>query len=168
MSTAPEETYLARTFDDDRYAWARSRRVRHRAVVAEVALFVALLAATVGSASTDQGWTTWFFIVWTAGMLAFIPMRSVLDLGIRGVLDRDRRSLDEHQRRLGERSHSAMGRPSMALTFVAIGGAVAVVALTGHVAPALCLGFLLWLASGLLTYWHLAWTTPEEPVDTEI
>ncbi|MGY2004472.1 hypothetical protein [Blastococcus sp. SYSU DS1024] len=167
MSTHPQQTYLAKTFDDDRYAWARSRRARRRSVAAEVALFVALVAATLVSASTDEGWTTTYFVIWTAGMLAFIPLHSVLNLGIRGVLDRDKRSLDEHQRRLGERSHSAMGWPSMALTFAAIGGAVAVVALTEHVALALCLGFLLWLASGLLTYWHLAWTAPEEPADAD-
>jgi hypothetical protein len=165
VSISPGQTYLARTFDDERYAWARTRRVRRRAVLAEIALFVALIAATLASAATDQGWTTTYFVVWTVGMLAFIPLHSVLNLGIRGVLDRDRRSLDEHQRRLGERSHSAMGWPSMALTFAAFAGAVAVVGLTGHVALGLCLGFLLWLAGGLLTYWHLAWTSPEEPAD---
>jgi hypothetical protein len=165
VSTSPAQTYLARTFDDERYAWARTRRVRRRAVLAEVALFVALIAATLASAATDQGWTTTYYIVWTVGMLAFIPLHSVLNLGIRGVLDRDRRSLDEHQRRLGERSQSAMGWPSMALSFAAFAGAVAVVGLTGQVALGLCLGFLLWLAGGLLTYWHLAWTSPEEPAE---
>jgi fatty acid desaturase len=165
VSISPDRTYLARTFDDERYAWARTRRVRRRAVLAEVALFVALVAATLASAATDQGWTTTYYVVWTVGMLAFIPMHSVLNLGIRGVLDRDKRSLDEHQRRLGERSHSAMGWPSSALTFAAFAGAVAVVGLTGHVALGLCLGFLLWLAGGLLTYWHLAWTSPEEPAE---
>lgn len=168
MSISPDQTYLARTFDDGRYAWARRRQVRRRAVVAEVALMVALIAATLAAATTSSGWPTWFFIAWTVGMLAFIPPHSVLNLGIRGVLDRDKRSLDEHQRRLGERSHSAMTWPSTALTFAAWAGAVAVVALTGHVAPALCLGFLLWFTSGLLTYWHLAWTSPEEPADTDL
>jgi zinc transporter ZupT len=165
MSTPPQQTYLARTFDDGRYAWARSPSVRRRAVLAEAALLAALIAAAVAAGSTDEGWPTWFFIAWTLGMVAFIPVHSVLNLGIRGVLDRDARSLDEHQRRLGERSHSAVSTPAAALTFTAVAGAVAVVALTEHVAPALCLGFLLWFTSGLLTYWHLAWTAPEEPAD---
>ena len=167
MSTMPDQTYLARTFDDGRYAWSRTGRVRRRAVVGEAALLVALTAATVTASTTDDGWPTWFFVAWTVGMLAFIPLHSVLNLGIRGVLDRDARSLDEHQRRLGERSHSAVSWPAAALTFSAVAGAVAVVALTGHVAPALCLGFLLWFTSGLLTYWHLAWTAPEEPADAD-
>lgn len=168
MSTYPEQTYLARAFEDERYAWARHPRVRRRAVVAEAALLTALTGATIAAASTDTGWSTWFFMVWTVGLVAFIPLHSVLNLGIRGVLDRDKRSLDEHQRRLGERSHSAVGWPSTALTFVAFTGAVAVVALTEHVALALCLGFLLWFAGGLLTYWHLAWTSPEEPADLDL
>jgi hypothetical protein len=165
VSISPEQTYLARTFDDGRYDWARRPAVRRRAVVAEAALVTALTAATLAAATTDSGWPTWFFITWTVGMLAFVPMHSVLNLGIRGVLDRDKRSLDEHQRRLAERSHSAISWPSAGLTFAAWAGAAAVVALTGHVAPALCLGFLLWFTSGLLTYWHLAWTSPEEPAE---
>jgi fatty acid desaturase len=165
VSSQPQQTYLARTFEDERYAWTRQPRVRRRAVVAEAALLAALVAATLAAAATDEGWPTWFFVVWMVGMLGFVPLHSVLNLGIRGVLDRDKRSLDEHQRRQGERSHSAMGWPNAALTFAAFTGAVAVVALTGHVMPAICLGFLLWFASGLLTYWHLAWTAPEEPAD---
>jgi zinc transporter ZupT len=167
VSNAPDQTYLARTFDDGRYDWARRREVRRRAVLGEAALVATLIAATLAAATTDSGWPTWFFVAWTAGMLAFIPLHSVLNLGIRGVLDRDKRSLDEHQRRLAERSHSAMSWPSYALTFAAWAGAVTVLAFSEHVAPALCLGFLLWFTSGLLTYWHLAWTSPEEPADTE-
>ena len=163
MSTHPEQTFLARTFEDERYAWARDRQVRRRAVAGEAALLTALVAAVLTTLATGTGWSTWFFAAWTVGMLAFVPLHSLLNLGIRGVLDRDRRSLDEHQRRLGERSHSAVAWPSAALTFTAWAGAVAAVGLTGHVAPALCLGFLLWFAGGLLTYWHLAWTSPEEP-----
>ncbi|MCZ2857396.1 hypothetical protein [Blastococcus sp. VKM Ac-2987] len=168
MSISPDQTYLARTFDDGRYDWARSRRVRRRAVLAEAALLVALVAVTLAAATTSEGWTTWYFVAWTAGMLGFIPLHSVLNLGIRGVFDRDSRSLDEHQQRLADRSHNAMGWPSMGLSFAAWTGAVAVVALTGHVALALCLGFLLWFTSGLLTYWHLAWTAPEEPADADL
>jgi hypothetical protein len=168
VSNSPAQTYLARTFDDGRYDWARRPQVRRRAVVAEAALVATLLAATLAAAGTGSGWPTWFFVLWTVGMLLFIPAHSLLNLGIRGVLDRDKRSLDEHQRRLAERSHSAVSWPSAALTFSAWAGAVTVVAVTGHVAPALCLGFLLWFTSGLLTYWHLAWTSPEEPADADL
>ena len=167
MSISPEQTHLARTLDDGRYAWARRRQVRRRAVVGEAVLVAALVAATV-TAAAGTGWTTWFFVAWTVGMLAFIPLHSVLNLGIRGVFDRGGRSLDEHQRRLRERSYSAMGWPSYALTFAAFTGAVTVVALTHHVELALCLGFLLWFTSGLLAYWHLAWTSPEEPADADL
>ena len=31
----------------------------------------------------------------------------------------------------------------------------------------LYLGFLLWFAAGLLAYWHLAWTAPDEPADLD-
>ncbi len=168
MSISPDQTYLARTFDDGRYAWARSRRVRRRTVVAQAVLLAALVAVTLAAASTSEGWTTWYFVAWTVGMLGFIPLHSVLNLGIRGVFDRDDRSLDEHQQRLRERSHSAMGWPGTALTLAAWTGAVAVVALTDHVAMALCLGFLLWFTAGLLAYWHLAWTAPEEPTDADL
>jgi hypothetical protein len=167
MSTPPQQTYLARTFDDGRYAWARSRRVRRRAVVAEVALFLALIAATLVSAVTDRGWTTTYYVVWTAGMLAFIPLHSVLNAGIRGLFDRSARSLDEHQQRQRDLSFVSMAWPATALHFLAWAGAVTVVGTSGHVALGLCLGFLLWLAAGLLPYWHLAWTAPDEPADVD-
>ena len=98
-------------------------------------------------------------------MLGFIPLHSVLNLGIRGVLDRSERSLDEHQQGLRNRSFLAMAWPATALQLAAWAGAVTLVAASGHVALALCWGFLLWLAAGLLTYWHLAWTAPDEPTD---
>lgn len=167
MSNRPDRTYLARTFEDDRYAWARRPVVRHRLVIAEVALLAVLVAATLAASSTDDGWTTGFFVVWTTGMLAFIPLHSLLNLGIRGVFDRSRRSLDEHQLGLRERAFARMGWPSSALTFLAWSGGVALVALTTHVVLALCWGFLLWLGAGLLPYWHLAWTAPAEPAVDE-
>ncbi|MGY1884978.1 hypothetical protein ACI799_06725 [Blastococcus sp. SYSU DS0753] len=167
MTISPEQTYLARTFEDGRYAWARSLTNRRRAVVAEAVLLVALIAATLTAAITGTGWSTWFFAAWTAGMLAFIPLHSLLNLGIRGVFDRSTRSLDEHQQRVRERSYSAVGWPSTALHFAAWFGAVTLVALTDHVDLALCLGFLLWFSAGLLSYWHLAWTAPEEPADAD-
>ncbi|WP_104524741.1 hypothetical protein [Blastococcus atacamensis] len=167
MSISPEQTYLARTFDDGRYAWARSRQVRHLAVVAQAVLLAALVACTVLAAMTDDGWSTWFLVVWTAGMVAFIPLHSVLNLGIRGVFDRSDRSLDEHQRRQHEQSLGATVWPSLALHLAAWCAAVAVVALTGHVTPALCLGFLLWFAGWILPSWNLAWTAPDEPADAD-
>jgi uncharacterized MAPEG superfamily protein len=161
VSTGPDQTYLARTFDDDRYAWARSRRVRHRAVGAQAVLLTVLIAGAVAAAATE-GWSTSFAVLWCVGMLVFVPLHSVLNAGIRGVLDRSDRSLDEHQQRLRDRSVVAVAWPATALHFAGFTGAVAVVALTGHVAPALCLGFLLWFSAGLLAYWHLAWTAPDE------
>lgn len=165
MSTHPQQTYLARTFDDSRYDWARGRRTRRRAVLGEVALFATLVTATLACAASPEGWSTWFFVVWTAGMLGFIPLHSLLNLGIRGVFDRSSRSMDEHQQELRERSYVAVAWPAWGLNFTAFAGAVTLVALTDEVALALCLGFLLWMTAGLLAYWHLAWTAPEEPAD---
>ena len=167
MSTTPDQTYLARAFDDGRYAWARTRTVRRRAVLAEATLLAALVAATLLAAATDEGWTTPFVVAWSVGMLGFVPLHSVLNLGIRGVFDRAGRSLDEHQEFLRERSLSATSWPATGLHLLAWAGAVAVVAVSGHVAPALCWGFLLWFAAGLLAYWHLAWTAADEPADAD-
>ena len=168
MSSSPDRTHLARTFDDGRHAWARNRATRRRAVVAEAVLLSALAGATVAAASTGPGWTTSFVVAWTVGMLAFVPLHSVLNLGIRGVFDRSSRSLDEHQQRLRERSVSATSRPATGLHLAAWTGTVALVVATGRVLPALCLGFLLWFTAGLLAYWHLAWTAPEEPADLDL
>ncbi|TYP87556.1 hypothetical protein [Blastococcus xanthinilyticus] len=168
MSISPDQTYLARNFEDERWAWARPRRVRRRAVLAQVVLLTALIGATVVAASTGPGWTTWYFVALTVSMLGFIPLHSVLNAGIRGVFDRSDRSLDEHQQRLRDRSYVAVAWPSSGLHLSAWAGAVAVVALSGHVVLALYLGFLLWFAAGLLAYWHLAWTAPDEPADADL
>jgi hypothetical protein len=61
-----------------------------------------------------------------------------------------------------ERSHARVGRPMTALTSAAWTGGIALAASTGHTAPALRLGLLLWFAAGLLPYRHLAWTLPDE------
>ena len=156
------QTSLAATFEDERYSWARTRGTRHRAVLAEAALLAVLVAATLTAATTDQGWTTAYFVAWTAGLLLFIPLHSLLNLGIRGVFDRGLHSLDEHQQGMREHSHARVGWPMTALTFAAWTGGIALAAGTGHTALALCLGFLLWFAAGLLPYWHLAWTLPDE------
>lgn len=168
MSNSPDQTYLARTFDDGRYDWARSRTVRRRTVVAEVVLVAVLVATTVAAAASESGWPTWYFVVLAVGLLGFVPLHSVLNLGIRGVYDRDDRSLDEHQQRLRERSYLAMSRPATVLHLLAWAGGVTVLALSDHVMPALYVGFLLWFAAGLLAYWHLAWTAPEEPADADL
>jgi hypothetical protein len=164
MSARPDQTYLARTFDDGRYAWARRPVVRRRAVVAEAALVAVLVVATL-IASTGSGWSTPYFVVLAVGLLGFVPLHSVLNLGIRGVYDRTDRSLDEHQQRMRERSFLAMAWPATTLHLLSWAGAATVVAVTEHVAPALYLGFLLWFTAGLLPYWHLAWTAPDEPED---
>ena len=161
MTTPLEHTPLARAFEDERYAWTRTVRLRRRMVLAEATLFTALVAATVLAAVTG-GWSTWFFGVWTAGMLGFIPIHSLLNVGIRGVFDRSGRSLDEHQRSLRARSQSAMSWPSGLMTLLACTCGIAIVATTDDVALGLCLAFLLWMAAGLLAYWHLAWTLEEE------
>ncbi len=161
-TTSSTRTSLARTFEDERYGWARSRSTRHRAVLGEAALLTVLVAATVASASTEEGWSTPFSALWTAGLLLFIPLHSLLNLGIRGVYDRSEHSLDEHQRGLREHSHARVGWPMTALTFAAWAGGVAVAAATGHTVLALCLGFLLWFSAGLLPYWYLAWTLADE------
>lgn len=60
-----------------------------------------------------------------------------------------------------------MGWYSTGLHLAAWLGAVALLAVTGHTALALGLGFLLWFAAGLLAYWHLAWTLPDEHEDED-
>jgi hypothetical protein len=165
VTITPERTYLARAFDDGKYDWARSRRIRRRAVIAEAVLLTVLFAVTLAAATTEAGSTPGYVVVWTVGWLAFIPVHSVLNLGIRGVFDRSGRSLDEHQLRLRDRSRSATGWPGLALHFAAWSGAVAVVARSGHVMLALCLGFLLWFTGWLLPAWYLAWTSADEPSD---
>ncbi len=162
MTTSSTQTTLTRTFEDERYAWTRTHTTRHRAVLAEATLLTALVVATLLAAGTDEGWSTAYFLAWTAGMLLFIPLHSLLNLGIRGLFDRGRQSLDEHQRGLREHSHARVGWPMTALTLAAWAGGVTLAAATGHTALALCLGFLLWFAAGLLPYWHLAWTLADE------
>jgi hypothetical protein len=161
-TTSSTQSSLVRTFEDERYGWARTRGTRHRAVLAEAALLTVLTAATVVAALTDAGWTTGFFVVWSAGMLLFIPLHSLLNLGIRGVFDRAAHSLDEHQQGLREHSHARVGWPASALTLAATVGGIALAGLTGHTVLGLCLGFLLWFTAGLLPYWHLAWTLADE------
>ncbi len=162
MTTQPTPTYLARTFEDERHAWARTRRVRVRAVLAEAGLLAALVAVTVMAALTSDEWAIPFVAAFVSGTLLFIPLHSLLNLGIRGLFDRATHSLDEHQQRLRDRAHARVGRPVTALTFAAWAGGVALATATENTLAALCLGFLLWFAAGLLPYWHLAWTLADE------
>ncbi|WP_336032531.1 hypothetical protein [Geodermatophilus sp. FMUSA9-8] len=162
MTTPSEQTYLTRTFEDHRHAWTRTHRVRTLAVLGEAALLTVLVVATLVWSATDAGWDLAYVVVWTAGLLLFIPLHSLLNLGIRGLYDRRRSSLDEHQREVRERSHTAVGAPVTLLSLVAWAAGIGLVAWTGHVELALCLAFLLWFASCLLPSWHLAWTLPDE------
>lgn len=164
---SPEGSYLTRAFEDDRYAWTRVARTRRRIVLSEVGLVAVLVVLTLFAVTTRAGWSTWYFVVWSVGMLGFIPIHSLLNAGIRGLYDRSGRTLDEHQRRLRERSHTATGWPMTGLMLAAWTGAVAVVAITGHTALALAWGFLLWFGAGLLPYWHLGWTLPDEAAEPE-
>ncbi len=162
MSTQPDQTYLARTFEDGRYAWTRTRSVRRRVVVAEAALLTVLLVVTLAAAATETGSTLAYLVGWTTGMVAFVPLHSCLNLGIRGLFDRSGRSLDEHQRRLREQSAGAVVLPSQGMHLLSWTGGIALAGVTGHIDLALCLAFVLWFAAWLLSYWHLAWTLPDE------
>ena len=164
----PKGNSLARTFDDDRYAWTRVARTRRRSVVAEAGLLTALCVLTVMAAFADGGLATWHVVVWTVGLLAFVPLHSMLNTGIRGLYDRSGRTLDEHQNRLRERSHAAVRWPANALTLAACTSAVGVVAATDDTEYGLALGFLLWFAASLLPYWHLGWTLADEAESPEL
>ncbi len=168
MTTQPDQTYLARTFEDSRYDRTRTRRVRRRLVVAEAALLTALLVATLAAAATEAGSTGAYLAGWTIGMVAFVPLHSCLNLGIRGLFDRSGRSLDEHQRRLREQSAGAVSMPSQGMHLLSWAGALALVGLTGHLDLAFCLAFLLWFMAWLMSYWHLAWTLPDEDAASDL
>lgn len=155
-----ERSYLARTYDDDRFAWTRRKRVRRRLVVAEAVLISALVVLTIAAAvvGADRGWLAW---PWSIALLGFVPIHSFLNLGIRGLYDRSERTLDEHQRRLRDESYIAVRWPA---TFVTLAAVLAVFAasLMGDTARGLMAGFLLWFGASLLPYWHLAWMLPDE------
>jgi hypothetical protein len=158
----PEDSHLSRIFEDDSWAWTRQRALRRRLVVGETGLLAALAVLTLWAASTDAGWTTAFTVAWCAAMVAFLPLHSLLNSGIRGVFDRSPRTLDEHQRRLRAQTYADVGWGNYALTFAAWTCGIAVVAVTGHTGLGLALAFVLWFSAGLLPYWRLAWTMPEE------
>lgn len=164
LTPRPErrDGYLARAFDDDRYAWTRSAHLRRRLVLVEAGLLAALLGVTMVAVSAGAGWSAWFVGAWTVGLLAFLPVHSLLNASIRGLYDRSGRTIDEHQRQLRERSHAAVRGASVILTLAAWSGAVAVASAAGHTRLGLATGFLLWFAATLLPYWHLGWTLPDE------
>lgn len=156
----PTGGYLVDAFDDDRFAFTRVARNRRGLVVAEAALLGVLVVTTAVAVATEVGRTTWY--LWTVALLAFIPVHSLLNAGIRGLYDRSGRSLDEYQRQVRAHSYEAVRWPSYALTFAAWAGAVAMTSVTDDTELAWALGFLLWFAASLLSYWHLAWTMPSE------
>jgi hypothetical protein len=171
MSTHPEQSYLARAFEDTRFAWTRTRRVRRRLVVAEAALLTALVAAVLVAVATGPGETTRdavSFAVVALGLIAFVPLHSSLNLGIRGLFDRSGRTLDEHQRRLRERSAGAVSMPSLVLHLAAWSGAALLAGPADRVDLGLMLGFLLWFMAWLMSYWHLGWTLPDEDPSVDV
>jgi len=164
---APEDSSLARIFEDDRWDWTRRRPLRRRLVVAEAGLLAVLALLTLWAASTETGFSGSYTVAWCVGMAAFIPLHSLLNSGIRGVFDRSPRTLDEHQRRLRATAYAEVGWASYALTLAAWTCGIAVVAVTGHTGLGLALAFVLWFAAGLTPYWRLAWTMPEEDGSTD-
>jgi hypothetical protein len=158
----PEDSHLARIFEDEGLAWTRRRGLRRRLVVAEAGLLAALALLTLWTAGSEQGWTTAYTIAWCVGMLGIIPLHSMLNAGIRGVFDRSPRTLDEHQRGLRAHAYADVGWGSYALTLSAWTCGIAVVAITDHTGLGMALAFVLWFSAGLLPYWRLAWTMPEE------
>lgn len=168
MNTIEHGTTLTRAFDDQRFSWTRTRRIRRRLVAAEVTLLATLTLVVLGASTAPKVLQTPSLILVAVGLFAFIPTHSLLNLGIRGLFDRRTGSLDEHQRSLRERSASATRWGNATLTLTAWVGGVALVSATGHTVLGLYLGFLLWFASGLLAYWHLAWTLPDEVLETDL
>ena len=167
MNTTNQDTSLSRAFDDQRYAWTRTQRVRRRLVAAEATLLTALTAGVLFASTAPGGPTGTYFLVLALGLCCFLPLHSMLNLGIRGLFDRGTGSLDEHQQRVRDRSTSAMRWGNAGLTLAAWFGGIMLGAATGHTVLALYLGFLLWFVAGLLAYWHLAWTLPDEVIDPD-
>lgn len=163
----PRGGHPTAAFDDDRFSFTRATRTRRRLVVAEAALLGVLGVITALTVATDAGLTIWYVVTWTVALLAFIPVHSLLNAGIRGLYDRSGRSLDEHQRQVRAQSYEAVRWPSYALTLAAWVGAVATGSVARDTELALAVGFLLWFAATLLSYWHLAWTMPGEDAGAE-
>ncbi|WP_433799105.1 hypothetical protein [Actinomycetospora sp. CA-084318] len=151
-------------FDTERYAWTRRRAVRRSGVVVEVVLFLVLAAAALWAAYdvADRG-------IGEIGIavlfLLFIPVHSVVNLGVRGVFDRRAATLDEAQRTMRDRSLAAVHPARIVLGLVAVLAAVYVALHAPVPGQAYLLGFVLWFAAWMLSSWHLAWTLPDEPAD---
>ena len=157
-------TDLAATFEDDRYSWTRRRSVRRAGVTGEAVLVgVLALAALAAGHGVLVGGV--FAVVWVVGLVLFVPLHSVVNLGVRGLYDRRAASLDEVQRTQRDRSTAATHWPRLLMSLLAV--LVAVQTATGAdgagaAAAAFSVGFVLWFASWLTSTWHLAWTLPEE------
>ncbi|MBC3763651.1 hypothetical protein ACUN7V_07025 [Quadrisphaera oryzae] len=154
-------TGLAATFEDERYTWTRRRTVRRAAVGVEAAVVgfltgVPLVAALGGADGAAP------VVCWVAACLVFIPVHSVVNLGVRGVFDRRETTLDEVQRAMRDAATSAVNPLRVVLGLLAVVAAVLVAQHGGGTASGLAVGFALWFASWLLSTWHLAWTLPDE------
>jgi len=160
-------TDLAATFEDDRYSWTRRRSVRRAGVVGEAVLVGALALAALAAGHGLLG-SGVFAVVWVVGLVLFIPLHSVVNLGVRGLHDRRETTLDEVQRTQRDRSTAATHWPRLLLSLLAVLVAVQTATSTDGAGgasggtAAFSVGFVLWFASWLTSTWHLAWTLPEE------
>lgn len=152
---------LAATFEDERYAWTRQRTVRRTAVAVEAALVGFLAGVPLVTAMSGPG-TVLPVALWVAACVAFIPVHSVVNLGVRGVFDRRKASLDEVQRTMRDTATAAVTPYRIALGLVAVVAAVLVAVHGAGTASGLAVGFAVWFASWLMSTWHLAWTLPDE------
>jgi len=157
-------TDLAATFEDDRYAWTRRRPVRRAGVAGEAVLVgvLALVALASGHGLLGGGV---FAVVWVVGLALFVPLHSLVNLGVRGLYDRRETTLDEVQRTQRDRSTAATRWPRLLLSLLAVLVAVQTATSADGAssgAAAFSVGFVLWFASWLTSTWHLAWTLPEE------
>lgn len=160
-TTRSRTTGLAATFEDERYAWARRRAVRRRAVSVEAALVGFLVGVPlVSTMSALSGLVP--VVLWVAACLVFIPVHSVVNLGVRGVFDRREATLDEVQRSMRDTAAAAVTRYRDVLGLLAFVAAALVTWRGGGVGSGLAVGFALWFTSGLLSTWYLAWTLPDE------
>lgn len=160
-SRSDRRSGLAATFEDERYSWTRRRSVRRTAVAVEVALVGFLAGVPLVSGMGGPG-TVLPVALWVAACLAYIPVHSVVNLGVRGVFDRREATLDEVQRTMRDAASAAVNPARVVLGLLAVLVAVLVAVHGGGTGSGLAVGFALWFASWLLSTWYLAWTLPDE------
>lgn len=151
-------------FEAERYAWTRRRTTRRSGVAVEAVLLLVIAAVVLAAAVAAVGDGLTGAVV-AVGLLAFIPLHSMVNLGVRGVFDRRDASLDEAQRLMRNRSFAATQPARVTLGLVGVMAAVFVALNAPVPGQAYMLGFVLWFVSWLLSTWHLAWTLPDEPAD---